>query len=100
MIGVAVRSAVFAKVTATVREARLPACVPAAVVIPVAMVTVHFVFATTAAAATVSDKVAVAPEPEVAVVTVVEPQPLYEGVASVPRVKEGSTRARTSPIST
>jgi hypothetical protein len=92
VIAVAEMSATAANVAAAVRVLRFAACAAELVVTPVAIVTVHCLYALSTAVATVSVMVAVAvPEFDLAAVNVVLPHPLADGVASVPNVKVGNT---------
>jgi hypothetical protein len=98
-MGVAATSTADASVTAVVREFKLAACAEP-VVIPLATVTAHSTYAFILDVAAVNVKAAVAdPEFAEAIVNVVVPHPLVDGVESVVNVKDGSTIASVSPVS-
>jgi hypothetical protein len=95
-IGVVETSGEFARVTAAVRVFRFPVWGDVLVVTPLAIVTSQVVNAFRIAVLAVRVMVVVAPDPDLPVSNVVLPQPLKDGVASVPSVKCGRTSVITS----
>jgi hypothetical protein len=98
-IAVAATSLDAANVTAAVRAVRSAFCVPALVVMPVAIVTVQAVFAARFALPEVRMSFAVlVPDPDRVAANVVDPHPLVLGVARLASEKSGNTMLMTSPL--